>query len=132
MKFNIYILFIFLVLHSCGKTITNIPIENKNSIKVESLNGKWTGGSTSTKVYFEEELEKVVLTDGCQVVSANYKRFEPAISFSNITKTNSTCELNQIDLGDILKQTVIIKSIDQHKIGFYNEGNNALLILNKN
>lgn len=131
MKTFFYTFFILLIVSACSSSVSLPPVNHPTS-KVGNLSGKWINSSNKTKVYFEEELEKVVLSDGCQVVSANYKRYEPAISFSNITKTKSICDSNGIDLAEVLKQTVIIKSVTGNKIGFYNEGNISLLILDKN
>lgn len=132
MKSFIYTILVGLIVTACTSSSVTLPSTSSGSTKVGALSGKWINHSNQTKVFFEDEIEKIVLSNGCQVVSANFKRYEPAINFSNITATQKTCETAPIDLAQVLKQTVIIKSISTSKIGFYDEANTVLLILDKN
>ena len=118
---------------SCSVAVksTSKPSNYPTDTKV-ILEGKWKEVSLNTKVFFDEDLKKIVLSNGCQVVSANYNRFEPAISFSNVTSTQKTCEVYGISLEDVIKQTVIIKSRSAKQIVLLNENQEELLILNKN
>ena len=118
---------------SCGSTIKSPSITYPDSANTKVvLNGKWKETNMDVKVYFEEELNKIVLSNNCQVVSANYARFDPAISFSNITSTQKTCEVKGMDLDQILKETLLIKNRSSKQIVFLNENQEELLILNKN
>lgn len=119
------------IVTSCSTTTYPIYPTTPVDTKV-ILAGKWKETNMNVKVYFEEELNKIVLSNGCQVVSANYNRFEPAISFSNITSTQKTCEVQGMDLDQILKETILIKNRSNKQIVFLNENQEELLILNKN
>lgn len=131
MKFFSFIIILFTLITSCSTS--KLPIQTASTADTKVLlAGKWKETNMNVKVYFEEELNKVVLSNGCQVVSANYNRFEPAISFSNITSTQKTCEVQGMDLDQILKETILIKNRSNKQIVFLNENQEELLILNKN
>lgn len=129
MKF--FVLALLFAFAACTSSVT-IPTSPAVSTRVDVLDGKWSQPKNGTKIYFEEALEKVVLTDGCQVVSANYKRIDPAIHFFNIIATHQSCEGVTLSLEDLLKQTIIIKQVTKNQIAFYNAENQSLLILDKN
>lgn len=132
MRIYSLLLVLFALITSCS-TSSSLPsnnIENANT-KVE-LAGKWKETNMNVKVYFEEELNKIVLSNGCQIVSANYNRYDPAISFNNITSTQKTCEVQGMDLDQILRETILVKNRSQKQIVFLNEDQEELLILNKN
>ncbi|MBQ0147864.1 MAG: hypothetical protein KBS93_05325 [Flavobacteriaceae bacterium] len=122
-------LFLFILI-SCGKTI--LPNDNKEDLTLQNLEteGKWIDNSKHVKVYFEDELEKIVLTDGCQIVSANYKKFYPAISFTDIIFTQKTCN-NILGLDQILKQTKFIQAKSINQMIFLNENKEELLVIRK-
>ena len=128
--FSLVIILITLVTSCSTSTLPSYPSTPVNT-KVE-LGGKWKETNMDVKVYVEEELNKIVLSNGCQVVSANYNKFEPAISFTNITSTQKTCEVQGMDLDQILKETILIKNRSAKQIVFLNENQEELLILNKN
>lgn len=132
MRIYSLLLVLFALITSCStsSSLASNNIENANT-KVE-LAGKWKETNMNVKVYLEEELNKIVLSNGCQIVSANYNRYDPAISFNNITSTQKTCEVQGMDLDQILRETILVKNRSQKQIVFLNEDQEELLILNKN
>lgn len=129
-KIILFLLFsIFLV--SCS-SVKSLPNEKTSSTSEKvNLSGKFTNSKESVKVYFEDELNKIVLSNGCQVVSANYQRFDPAISFQQINATQETCE-STTDLVTILKSTILIEYKQGNQLIFKNQNQEHLLILSKN
>ena len=129
-----YLTFLFIVIlfGSCSTSNSvNLPNLPTNTSKEISIIGKWNDRDNDYTIFIEEELEKIVISNGCEIVSANFKKFLPAMTFINIIKTQNTCNQNYSNFDQILKHTVFIKSISGNKIGFYNEKNEELIILSK-
>ena len=131
MKKIILILLFIPLLWSC-ESVKSVSSNPKVSVPEKvTLNGKFLNEDESIKVYFDEELKKIVLSNGCQVVSANFQRFDPAISFQQITATQPTCTSSK-DLSQILKSTILIESKTSNQLIFKNQNQEQLLILTKN
>ena len=120
-----------LLFFSCNKNINTETKDNKtvNSIQIE---GKWIDSTQNLKLYIDTELEKIVFTNGCEVISSDFKRFAPAINFANLVKTQSTCTKNGIDGNKILNETVFLEINESNQLVFLDKNKVKLLILNKN
>ena len=116
---------------SCSSPTVSLPTLPSTSSKDVSLSGNWSSSTTNYIIYIEDELEKIVISNGCEVVSANYKKYLPAMTFTNIIKTQNTCNQTNSVIDQVLKQTIFVKNISNNRIGFYNEKNEELLILSK-
>ena len=129
----ITLILIALLCWSCSKTTITLPnLPSTSTSKDVNMEGKWNNNADNYTIYIEDELEKIVISNGCEVVSANYKKYLPAMTFTNIIKTQNTCNQTSSNFDQILKHTVFVKSISGNKIGFYNEKNEELIILSKN
>lgn len=127
---RLIVITLVIILASCNQRMQT-PVLNTTKTTVAELNGKWENKSVSTNILFEETINKVVLSDGCQVVSADYSRYQDAISFTNITASKENCPVS-ISLENILKQTVRLKSQGANTLAFLDQGGNELFIVNKN
>lgn len=116
---------------ACCTQKIQTPVSTTSKTSVTELNGKWENNNSLTTVYFEEAINKVVLSDGCQVVSADYSRYQDAVSFTNITSSKENCPM-VISLENILKYTNRMKSVGSNALVFLDEGGNELFIVNKN
>ena len=116
---------------SCNKNINTITKDNKavNSTQIE---GKWIDSSNNFKLYIDTELEKIVFSDGCSVISSDFKRFVPAINFTNVVKSQSNCKEEKINVNEILIETVFLQVSESNQLLFLDKNNKVLLILNKN
>ena len=127
------ILLLTVLFWSCSTSsninLPNLPTSNPKNVNIA---GQWKNNSEKYTIYIEDELEKIVISNGCEVVSANYKKYLPAMTFTNIIKTQNTCNQTSSNFDQILKQTIFVKSISGNEIGFYNESNQELIILSKN
>ncbi len=120
-----------LLLFSCNKNINLIPEENK-TINSTQIDGKWINPSKNIKLYVDSELEKVVFTNGCEVISSDFKRFSPAINFVNTIKTQNICNANSLDIGKMLNESVFLEINQSNQLVFLDKNKVELLILNKN
>jgi hypothetical protein len=109
MKSFIYTILVGLIVTACTSSSVTLPSTSSGSTKVGALSGKWINHSNQIKVFFEDEIEKIVLSNGCQVVSANFNVMSLLLIFRILRTTQKTCETAPIDLAQVLKQTVIIK-----------------------
>ena len=126
------ILLIALSCWSCSTPSISLPNLPTTTSKEVSLAGKWSSSTEKYTIYIEDELEKIVISNGCEVISANYKKYLPAMTFTNIIKTQNTCNQSTSTIDQVLKQTLFIKKLSNNQIGFYNEKEEELLILSKN
>ena len=132
--YRIVIVLLFGLMVSCGTKVTSSPFDLSNLVTTEKLDGKWKTDYLNVVAYLDADLEKIVLSDGCTVVSADYKQVSQAINFVNVVKTQSTCkdDVTTLNLNQILEQTVFIKYQSKNQFSFLNQDNQSLLILNKN
>ena len=119
---------------SCGTKVIPPSFDLPAVVNLESVAGKWKADYLNLVAYLDPDLEKIVLSDGCIVVTADYKQVSHVINFANIVKTQPTCnELTyKSDLNQILEQTVSVKHQSKNQVIFLNQLNESLLILNKN
>ena len=120
-----------LLFFSCNKNINSVTKENKK-INSTQIDGKWIDSAQNLKLYIDTELDKIVFTNGCEVISSDFKRFDSAINFANLVKTQSTCVNNGINGNKILNETVFLEINESNQLVFLDKNRLKLLILNKN
>lgn len=135
MRFFTCIFLLFVLITSCNSSVSQPILDTsyKENTNVE-ITGKWNNLNQKLTMYIDEDLNKIVLSNGCEVISADYKRFSPAINFVNIIKTENTCINNtsNLKLDEVLKETVLIRSKTNNQIEFTDVNGKSLLIVNKN